>query len=273
MSPDIIAPKVLLMGPQGTGKTTSLRTLLHVQPKIEVFGIITEPLTLEVLADILPQIHYKLIVPYAPDWSVLADVGRKVNTMSNEALQKMKGIEQTKFTQWLDIIDACNNFVDQNGVSFGDVAKWDHTKVLFIDSLTGVNKAARALVAGAKPNLTQPDWGTAMSNLQMFVDTLAVSTRCSLIIIAHVEQMFDEVTGGGQRLMVSTLGRKLAPVLPANLGDIILTKREGTSFYWSTADPRADLKAHNLPLSEKLQPSFVPLYTTWGKRVMYHTTK
>lgn len=265
--PDIIAPKILLMGPQGTGKTTSLRTLLDVEPKLEIFGIITEPLTLEVLGDIRDRIHYKLVIPYSPNWATLNNVAKMINTMGNESLQKMKGVEQTKFTQWMDIITTCNNFVDQNGKPYGDIALWDHTKVLFIDSLTGLNKAARALVAGAKPNLTQPDWGTAMSNLQMFIDTLALGTRCGLIITAHVEWMVDEVSGSGQRLMVSTLGRKLAPVLPVNLGDIILTRKEGANFYWSTADTRADLKAHNVPINDKLSPSFVPLYKTWWGRV------
>jgi hypothetical protein len=80
-----------------------------------------------------------------------------------------------------------------------------------------------------------------------------------------LERETDEVTGGIS-LMASTLGRKLAPRLPRFFSDVIHAKREGEKFSWSTATFNVDLKARNVPISETIPPSFVPLIEKWRSR-------
>jgi hypothetical protein len=84
-------------------------------------------------------------------------------------------------------------------------------------------------------------------------------------LIAHVEREKDEVLGG-IKLMVSTLGAKLAPKLPPMFSDCILTERSGTSWTWNTGSAQADVKTRNLPVSEKLAADFKPIIEKWQKR-------
>lgn len=66
--------------------------------------------------------------------------------------------------------------------------------------------------------------------------------------------------------MVSTLGKAIAPIIPSKFSDVVLTRKEVDRFSWSTAEATADVKNRNLPLSNKLEPSFGPLYQKWLSR-------
>jgi len=68
------------------------------------------------------------------------------------------------------------------------------------------------------------------------------------------------------KIYASTLGRKLAPLLPRYFTDVILAKRLGTKFIWDSADPQADLKSRNAPIAPELPPSFAPLIAKWKSR-------
>lgn len=257
----------LLLGPSGTGKTTSLKTLLKVRDKygVEPFFIFTEP-RFDVLGkDFLDQVHWRYIPPAKVSWRVLVDLGKQINVMSNDALQKMQGVHNADCTQFLEILSLCNNFVDQRGEAFGDVATWGTNRVLTIDGFTGLSKMSRQLAVGFKPTLSQPDWGVAMNNLAVFLDTITTSTRCHFILIGHVERETDEVTGG-TKTMVSTLGRKLAPTVPVNFGDVVLAVRDGAKFTWNTSDSRTDLKPGNLKIAAELPADFVPAFDAWTSR-------
>lgn len=251
---------VLLMGPSGTGKTTALKTLIDY-PGIEVFALFTEP-RYDILGPYLDKIHWRYIAPATPSWGALSSAAKMVNTMSNDALQKLNSISGPEYLQYVDVLALCNNFIDQHGKEFGDVLTWPNNRVFVLDGLTGLSKMARKLKAGTKPILTQPDWGVCMTMIQEFVDTLVMGTFCHFILIGHVEKEVDEITGGG-KTMVSTMGRKLAPLIPPNFGDVIQAKKDGNSFTWSTAEPQTDLKGGFLPNNGKLAPSFAPLLDQW----------
>jgi hypothetical protein len=257
--------KVFLCGPQGVGKTYSLRTLLDPSLDLKVAAVFTEPSPQNVLRDILnhERFYWTYLPPYAPDWSTLIDVGKKLNLLTPADLQKMKGVDQASSTQLLDFLKLCNDFVDAKGRRVGDIGQLGPDWVFVVDSLTGLNRMARALVVGAKPVLSQPDWGVAMDNLQRIIDTLAVALKCHLIITAHIEYVLDEMAGNVAKFVIHTLGRKLGPVLGVNFDEIILARREGDKFFWSTADPKMDLRSSHLPLSNNLQPSFVTLIQAW----------
>jgi hypothetical protein len=85
------------------------------------------------------------------------------------------------------------------------------------------------------------------------------------VLISHIERETDLVQGGS-KITVSTLGVKLAPKIPLLFSDVILAKRNGAVWTWSTADPSADLKTRNLPVAENLLPSFAPIVAKWQSR-------
>ena len=63
--------------------------------------------------------------------------------------------------------------------------------------------------------------------------------------------------------MLSTLGKKLPPLLPRYFDEVVMTKSTGDEFYWSTSEGMVDLKNRYLPRSSKLPPSFAALLEGW----------
>lgn len=258
-------PKVLLVGATGSGKTHSIRTLLDAG--FEVFCVFTEP-GMEVLSDTDPtRLHWHYVAPAAPSWEAMLDSATKINTLSFEALAKQGDINKRQYTEFLDLIRTFADFPDdRTGQRFGPVNDFDPAKrALVVDSLSGINIMAMNLVAGSKPVKSMADWGVAMDNLERLITKLTVDVPCTVVMTAHLEREQDEVTGGVQ-LMASTLGKKLAPRLPRFFSDVIHCKRDGTNFSWSTASINVDLKARNVPISDKLPASFVPLIAAWKSR-------
>jgi hypothetical protein len=134
-----------------------------------------------------------------------------------------------------------------------------------IDSLTGLNNASLSSIVGGKPVRSQSDWGIAQNQLESLLRKLCDGCKAHFILLAHVEREADMILGG-VKLMVSTLGKALAPKIPPMFSDVILTKRQGTAFTWSTADPTADTKTRNLPLKENIEPNFGQIISKWRNR-------
>lgn len=264
MTNPIPGPKILLVGGTGSGKTHSIRTLLDAG--LEVFGIFTEP-GMEVLSDTDPaRLHWHYIPPASTPWEQMLDSAQKINTMSFESLTKLSDINKRQHTEFLELLRSLANFpCDRTGQTFGPVDSFGPDKALFIDSLSGLNIMAMNMVTGTKPVKSMADWGVAMDNLERLITKLTVDVPCTVVLTAHLERETDEVTGGVS-LMASTLGKKLAPRLPRFFSDVIHAKREGDKFSWSTATFNVDLKARNVAISEKIEPSFRPLIQTWKAR-------
>ncbi len=247
----------LLMGPVGSGKSTAIGTLQG--SGLEVFVLF-----LDTSAEVVPKwpgLHWRYIPPSRPSWATLISNAKLINTLSSEGLQKTSMSRETCL-EFMDILNLCNDFVDQDGKHFGDVTTWNTDRIFVIDPLTGLNKMSRNLAVGFKPNPTQPEWGTMMANLSQFIDTLCLNTRCHFVLTAHVDPEKDEASGMVKN-MAATLGRKLAPTLPVNFSDVILAKRLGTQFYWSTADAQTDTKPRHVPISDKIPPDFKLILKSW----------
>lgn len=263
---DVPGVKVLLAGAVGSGKTHALRTL--VEAGCEVFAIFTEP-GMEVVADIpSDKLHWKYISPSTVSWAAMLDSAKKLNTLSFKSLAELPHINRGEHSEFLDVINTLASFTcDRTGAIFGPVDDLSATKnqVLWIDSLSGLNIMAMNLLAGSKPVKSPGDYGCAMDNLERLIQKLTTDLKCHVVLTAHLERETDELTGGST-LMISTLGKKLAPKIPRFFSDVINTKRTEKAFTWSTITTNADLKARNVAWAGNLPPSFGPLLEAWKKR-------
>lgn len=255
----------LLVGETGTGKTHSLQTFL--QAGIETFIVFTEN-GMRTLAHVPCEkgLHWHYIPPAKPDWGDIETSAKQINrAVDLEALTKLKNWNKTSYQQFIEVIHTMNEFVcDRCGQSFGCVDTWNTDRALCIDSLSGLNIMAMDLAAGSKPVKAPADWGTAMDNLERFINRLCTGTTCHFVLTAHLEREKDEVTGG-VTLMASTLGQKLAPKVPRYFDDVVQAIRKEANFSWTTAAYNVALKTRNLPISNTLDPSFVQIVEAWKK--------
>lgn len=262
---------VLLMGPAGTGKTYSIGTL--VDAGLEVFYLGLEP-GLEALLgyytdkgkEVPANLHWHFLAPAQASFSELLDAASKVNMLSLDSLAKMQDTNRQKHNQFIKLLTALNNFPDdRTGETFGPVNEWTPERVLVIDGMTGLNRAAMSLVIGGKPVRSQSDWGIAQDQVERLLRMLVDSCPCHVIVLAHVEREVDQVLGG-VKLMVSSLGKALAPKIPPMFSDVILATRQGTKWTWDTANVQADLKTRNLEIRADNAPDFQLIISKWKSR-------
>lgn len=260
----ITPPSVALMGPSGSGKTYSVSTFLEAG--IEVFFLGTEPGAVETLVDSVSRrkldmnlVHYHQMKIAAPGWDAIQKNIELVGSMSYEALSTLKDIGKAQMKHLMEFLNCCKDFPDdRTGKTFGDATTWGASRAFVVESLSGLNRMAREYVVGYKPTMHQGEWGTAMQMEENIIVKLLTDRACYLVLIAHVDRELDEVTGG-TKITLAALGRKLAPQLAKYFSEIVLARREGTNFYWSTAETTADVKNRALTVDNKLLPSFVPI--------------
>lgn len=252
---------VLLMGPINSGKTTALTTLLDCG--LEVFGIFTEP-GMEVLP-LDAAIKWAYCKPQAPSIDVLEQQAELVQRMNYDDLLKVKNQNRSEFNQFLHLLQLTAKFTDdRTGEVFGDVTQWNTDRVFFLDGLSGLSKLITQHILGTRPQLTMPEVGLAQGMIQNYLDVL-IGSRCHFILTSHIDLEPEPITG--QRLiMVDTIGNKLAPRIPKDFSDVILTSREKGKFLWNNDEPMAKTKARNLPFGTSHEPDFRPMIAKWQSR-------
>jgi len=254
---------ILLVGPVGTGKTYSVHTFLDAGK--ELFILSTEPGLETILAEWekigveMPRVHFAKVMPARIPWDTLMADAERTNLLTMEQLQKTQTPNKSEYKQFIDVYATLADFTDQHGENFGPVDDWDDSRVLVVDGLSGLSRMAMHLVVGAKPLKSRPEWGCAMGNLQNLIEKLSEDTKCTFVLVSHIERQENEITGG-THLTVSTLGNKLAPELVKLPDEIIYTRREGDKFRWSTVEAGIDLKSRRLPWSDDIEPTFVQMF-------------
>ncbi len=256
--------KVMLIGGSGSGKTYAIRTLIDAG--ITPMCIFTEN-SFDVLNDTQPnKLHWMYIPPSHDNVQTLLDVAKRVSMLNADQLQKTHDMSRAQTNQYIPLLDAMMNFkCARTGTTFGNVSTWGTDRCLVIDSLSGLTIAATKLAVGEKYAMTQPEFQIAMKVIENLINQICTGFHCHSVVTAHMEREVDEVNGG-VKIYASTLGRKLAPLLPRYFTDVILAKRLGTKFIWDSADPQADLKSRNAPIAPELPPSFAPLIAKWKSR-------
>lgn len=255
--------KVMLLGATGTGKTYSLRTL--VGTGITPFVLFTEP-GMRTISDLeCPKVHWHYIPPAKPTFESMKSSAEQVNkSFDFESLTKAKNWSKKEYTQFLEVYSVLSDFVcDRCGQHFGSVDSWRTDRALVLDSLSGISTMAMDMTVGSKPVKAPGDWGAAMDSVERLLMRLTGSTDCHFVLIGHLEREKDDITGG-IKLMASTLGQKLAPKLPRNFDDVVMSKKAPpATFTWSTVEVNTDLKNRNLPIHASLEPSFRQIVDSW----------
>jgi hypothetical protein len=262
---------VMLIGPAGTGKTHSIGTL--VEAGIETFFLGLEPGMESLMGywtdkgkPVPDNLHWHtLAAPQASFDEMLANA-KSINMLSLEALAKQVDPNRGKHNRFISLLEALNNFPDdRTGQKFGAVNTWGTNKALVIDGMTGIGQCAMSLVVGGKAVKSQSDWGIAQDQVEKLLRMLCENCKCHFVLLAHVDRETDQVMGG-TKLMVSTLGNKLAPKLPPMFSDVVLAVRNNDKWVWDTGTPMADVKARNMPFASNLPASFAPLVEKWKSR-------
>lgn len=272
-------PCILLEGAPGSGKTDSLITL--IEAGLELFVIGTEPGFVESLLDScerrkLPvdKLHWHSCLPSAPDWKAMQAMVTSIGAMGYKDLQDIKsgiGKDETRKPA-MDFLQTLKDFhCERTGQHYGDVSKWDHTRALAWDSLSGISLMAAALTVGYKPAMHQGEWGVAMNFIEQLLLKGTSDRHCFFVLTAHIEREINELNPAAQ-VMASTLGKKLAPKIPRFFSEVVWTRRavdaaNKPDFYWSTIDNNADLKNRALPIGGHLTPSFRPIVEAFHRRL------
>ena len=262
---------VLLMGPAGTGKTHSIGTL--VETGLEVFYLGLEPGLESLLGyftdrgkPIPANLHWHQLDAPKSSFADMIENAKKINSMALDSLAKMSDPNRSRHNQFISLLEALNNFPDdKTGEKFGCVDTWTASRVLVLDGMAGLCRAAMALVVGGKPVRNQSDWGLAMDQVEKFLFQTTSSCRCHIVLLAHVERETDAVLGG-VKISLSALGNKLGPKLTPMFSDVILTVREGSKFTWDTGSAMADVKTRNLPIAAGQPANFKQIISKWVSR-------
>jgi len=266
------------MGSPGSGKTDCLATF--IEAGIELFVIVTEPDGAASLIDStqrrkldISKLHWATCIPTTMGWEALEEMTRTIGSMGFDQIQNIKsGIGKSHTREpALKLLNIFKNFIcERTGSSYGAVDKWENSRALAIDSLSGLSLLSLMLAIGYKPAAHQGEWGVSQNFIEQLLNKVSGDRRCFFVLNAHVERETNEITGGTQ-VMVSTLGRKLPPKIPRFFSEVVLSKRsiqaDKATFTWSTVDMQADLKNRSLPLSPTLLQSYVPIVRAYQKRL------
>lgn len=271
-------PSVLLMGEPGSGKTDSLATWLEAG--LELFVIVTEPDGAASLIDSITRrkldinkVHWSSCLPASTGLKAMFEMTRTIGSMSFEQIQSIKsgvGKDQTR-TPAMHLLQQLENFTcDRTGENYGSFTDWDDTRVLAIDSLSGLSMMSHRLTTGYKPAAHQGEWGVSQNWIENLLFDITADRRCFFTLTSHIERETNEIHGNS-RIMPSTLGRKLPGKIPRFFSEVVYAKRQmkdnTAEFIWATVDMVADLKNRSLPISPNLKPSFVPVAQAYTRRL------
>lgn len=266
-------PATLLSGPAGSGKTSAIATM--VAAGIETFVVVTEPDGVGSLIDAcdrlkapIDKLHWCQCLPFTEGWDALRDMISKISSMDQKGLADIKDMGKASFRPAaMALLESFNNYhCDRTGLDYGSVHQWDDTRCLAVDSLTGWSFIGFGCTVGHKPTANPGEWGIAQNFVLNMLKAVLFNRQSYFILTSHVEKEMDEMSGI-KKLMVSTIGAKLAPKIPPLFSEVVLTSKLPTgTFNWATLDTGMDLKNRALPNSNKIVPDFKQIVDAHERR-------
>lgn len=277
------APKVLVQGDSGTGKTFSLGKLVDwaaaQNPPIRVAVLFTEN-GLETLLGywrtppggaaprpIPANLAWHQTTESSLDLGALTDAIKLVGDLSYESLTKVVDGNRGKRNPAHRILTALADFPDdRTGTRLGNIGKWGSDMILGIDSLTELADAYIKTNIGTKPVMSQPEYLVAQTNLLNLIRYLCgPSQRFGLVMTAHLQKQVNEITGG-VTLMTKAIGKAIGDDIPRNFSEVLLCYAEGANWYWDTAAANAVRKTRYLPINNKIPQDLSRIWSEWKKR-------
>lgn len=270
----MLPPSVLLQGASGAGKSHSQWTWLKAGKEVFVVG--TEPDFISSVIEAcqknnqpIDKLHWHECLPATDGWDALIEMTNKIGTMDFQQLSAIKGIGKDKTRLPANnLLSTLQNFIcDKDGKDYGCFTDWDDSRVFVLDSLSGLSTIAWYLTVGHKPTGAPGEWNIAMNFVETLLMKINSDRGCYFVLTAHIEKELEEITGVN-RVMTSTLGRKLAPKIPRFFSEVVWAKRrkENPQFIWSTIDDTADLKNRSLPVKGDIAPDFSLVVQSYDAR-------
>lgn len=270
-------PGVLQIGPAGSGKTSAIATQLLAG--LEVFVIITEPDGASSLIDAaerlkapIDRLHWTTCLPASAGWKGLEDMVGKISSMDQKGLADVKDMGKADFRDAaMRFLGMLKDFYCQRtGQNYGSFTQWDDTRSLNIDSLTGWSHIGWGTTVGYKPTANPGEWGIAQNFIANLLLKIQNDRQCFFSLTAHPEKEMDEMIGV-KKIMVSTIGAKLAPKVPTFFSEVVQSKRftdttGRVQFLWSNSEIGMDLKNRSLPISSTLSPDFRPIVEAYRRK-------
>jgi len=246
---------------------------------IETFVLVTEPDGVSSLIDSVERlkapmdlVHWASAMPASVGWDGLEDMVRKINSNDQKQLADIKDLGKSNFREpALNFLGQLKDFkCERTGQSYGSITSWDDTRALVIDSLTGWSNIAFGATVGYKPTANPGEWGISQNFINNMLLKINCDRQCFFVLTAHIEKELDDMTGV-RKIMVSTIGAKLAPKIMPFFGDVVRCRRAvdangKADFSWSTLDNEMDLKNRALPPNAKLLPDFLPVVEAYKRR-------
>jgi hypothetical protein len=272
-------PATILCGETGTGKTSALATLARAG--IETFLLSTEAGGVESFIDACTRlkvdmnlVHWNAATPKAAGWDGLEDMIKKISHMDQQGLASQTNMGKANHEQAaLNFLGQMKDFECQRtGQLFGDITRWGPDRAFCIDSLTGWSAIAWGCTVGHKPTASPGEWGIGQNFIYFMLKKIIADRNCFFVLTSHLEKENDELTGV-KKITVSTLGAKLAPKIPVEFSEVVMTKKTVDQktglpkFSWSTLENNAALKNRALPISSNLDADFKPIVEAYQRRL------
>jgi hypothetical protein len=249
-------PAIMLVGDVGAGKSWSIISALRAGLRVCV--LVTENTGVDSLIDAckltntsMDNLHWVRCTPNQQDWKTLIAQAQLTNNNGVGDLQEMKtGLDRFKYPAYLNLLRTCESFIcNRTKENLGNVSTWGDDTLLALDSMSGLSEIASDHVCGHRPTMTQPEFGIVQKHIYTLMNTLT-SLSCFFMATGHLEMEDDEVKSV-RKLMVSTVGKKLAPKLPRIFSEVVLARQNTKGDYvWVTQDQRVITKVRALPKGE-----------------------
>ena len=267
-------PKILIIGASGTGKTRSIGTLVdwaaRQTPPRNVRVLFTEN-GLETLLGywldrsvmVPDNLAYHVVTTKAIPLADLMDAAKKVGILNYKAITEMVDPNRSTNNPYYKIMEVLAKFVDdRTGKDCGNIGTWTATDIFVIDSLSELANACFKMVIGNKPTASPSDYGVAQNNLLNFLRYLTQGFAPTVVLTAHVQRQTDEITGS-VKLQTKAIGKAMGDDIPQLFSEVVGAVREGTSWYWDTANSSLDTKTRYLPIASKIPPDFAQIMDRW----------
>ncbi len=260
--------RLLLEGPFGCGKSTSLLPLLTLHEKLGL----PEPLKLRILGldpnlwPVFGNTEAKIsMLRTMSSFDSLRNMFKFAQELDNAQLQ-VKDFRKSREDILVNLVDRLMHFVGTDKIDYGCAGEWGTDTVLIIDGLTGLTELISNGNLGPKPAWTQGDYQRVQNCIGGFLSYLTQNCYCHIALIAHVEWEDSELN---ERVITpSTAGRKLGPKLGRGFSDIVFAEKKDGKYLWSTTKTGAALAARHLQEGGALEANASQLFTSDASRGM-----